>query len=1049
MKIIKGLAALTVLLGLVAGVPIALFALVGNPLERLPEVLQLLSRPDYGGIIFFSTILPIIGWALWAFFTLSVAIEIPSAVRGIKAPRIRGLGSMQGVAATLLAAVIALFGVVGPANAATFDTSSQSSHIVITAPQQAGGHTTDQAQAAAAAQKTDSPKTFTHIVESGDTLWGLAEKHLGDGLKYKQILDCNPGILDADEIYTGDQINIPVAQNAPAEKTQSKPAPKAETPETTTSEKSEPEHPAADTQDRSSAVENALSAPAPEPVQETPPPTQEQVSEDDSAMGDTFLQTTAGIGGLLAAGLLALIGKRRWHQRRLRKAGQRTSPVSAAAARTEREIRDVEDPITQEKIDQALRFLATWATENGTSLPKIFCLRASTGALTFYLSEPKDLPEPWAKEDDEGTVWSLHPTDVPTPEAYTDAPYPAMVTIGEDTKNAQILIDAEYIGALGIEDHHNGSSHHILTALAVELACSPWSEQLTISLCGVADDLPNALGTGRITSYASINDLLTMLQGRAADVRAAMQAAEVSTLHEARTLPGQSWMPEIVLLGVEPTDRQRHQLMDLVSQIPRLGIAAITAGFTLGDWKLSVDTEGYATLAPVGLMLKPQKITPEQQETIIELLAQSAAAAEDPEDGTSHAAGETPATVEDVVIHIHHTDAPPASGSSADELQAVPAQLHEGSVAEPAEELAADPELAVDNDDKSIEHPVAETPDIPLEAPAAAQDDEPVVPVQETELVEEAMLATVTHLADRGREKAKDDAELQPADNGMSPHQVPLGDLDPDATELLGLVSGDTTVIRLLGTVEVLNARGIEPTSPSTGKPAPGTTARCVGLLAYMALHPGATTEQYNEAFWPNTEVSGAKAAQNRNKLSNLTRAYLGQADDGTMLFPHARDERYRLDEQVLCDWTVFTRLIGDNIQTVSLPRLVAALRLVRGAPFEGIRPKNYLWNERNMTEMIEVISMAAHELVDRAMAKNDAQLARLGALVGRTVDPANEQAWRDAITAEHLAKDHSGVEEIVEKFHDYLGAFDEDFEPEDETQQLLNELREVGYHVA
>lgn len=1047
MKIIKGLAALTVLLGLVAGVPIALFALAGNPLERLPEVLELLSRPDYGGIIFFSTILPIIGWALWAFFTLSVAIEIPSAVRGIKAPRIKGLGSMQGVAATLLAAVIALFGVVGPANAATFDSSIQSSRIVITAPQQAGGHTADQAQAAAAAQKTDSPKTFTHTVESGDTLWGLAEKHLGDGLKYKQIQDCNPGILDADEIYTGDQISIPVAQNAPAEKTQPKPAPKAATPETTTSEKSEPEQLAVDTQDRSSAVENALSAPAAEPVQETQPPTQEQVSDDDSAMGDTFLQTTAGIGGLLAAGLLALIGKRRWHQRRLRKAGQRTSPVSAAAASTERELRDVEDPITQEKIDQALRYLATWATENGTSLPKIFCLRASTGALTFYLSEPQDLPEPWAKEDDEGTVWSLHPTDVPEPEAYTDAPYPAMVTIGEDTKDAQILIDAEYIGALGIEDHHNGSSHHILTALAVELACTPWSEQLTISLCGVADDLPEALGTGRVTSYATINELLTMLQGRAADVRAAMHAAGVSSLHEARTLPGQSWMPEIVLLGVEPTDRQRHQLMDLVGQIPRLGIAAITAGFTLGDWKLSVDTEGYATLAPVGLMIKPQKITPEQQEAIIELLAQSAAAAEDPEDGTSPtSAEEDRAAVEDVVIHIHHVEAP-SSGFDADGLQNVPIQPQDEPVAEPVEDLAT--ELPVTDDQENAEQPVAETPVVPLEAPGDSPDDEHAAPVEETEADEKPVLATVVHLDDRDLQETAGDAERQPADKGMSPLQVSLGSLDADATELLGMVSGDTTVIRLLGTVEVLNARGVEPTSPSTGKPAPGTTARCVGLLAYLALHPGATTEQYNEAFWPNTEVSGAKAAQNRNKLSNLTRAYLGQADDGTMLFPHARDERYRLDEQVLCDWTIFTRLIGDNVQTVSLPRLVAALRLVRGAPFEGIRPKNYLWNERNMTEMIEVISMAAHELVDRAMAKNDAQLARLGALVGRTVDPANEQAWRDAITAEHLAKDRSGVEEIVEKFHDYLGAFDEDSEPEDETQQLLNELREVGYRVA
>jgi len=164
------------------------------------------------------------------------------------------------------------------------------------------------------------------------------------------------------------------------------------------------------------------------------------------------------------------------------------------------------------------------------------------------------------------------------------------------------------------------------------------------------------------------------------------------------------------------------------------------------------------------------------------------------------------------------------------------------------------------------------------------------------------------------------------------------------------------------------------------------------------------------------------------------------------MLFPHARNERYSLDERVLCDWTIFTKLIGNNVYTVSMPRLIAALKLVRGAPFEGIRPKNYLWNTELQTEMIELITEAAHELVDRAMAMNNPKLARLGASVGRTVDPANEQAWRDALNAEYIAKNRNAVQEIADKLQDYLGAYGDDDESADETQELINQLREVGY---
>lgn len=1100
MKLVKGLSALIVLLGLIVGLPFALFAAAGNPLERLPEILQLASRPDYGLIITMSTILPLLGWGLWLYFLLSVFLEIPSALKGIHAPRIKGFGSAQGIAGALLAAVIGIFGVVGPANAATIDTS-MTTPTTISASQQAGQGNIDHQAATAAAQKTDTPETFKHTVKSGDTLWGLAEQHLGDGAKYKKILDCNPHITDADEIYAGTTLNIPKVKSS-APRTTPKSSHTAPPKEAVhdTSQDSTTKTTNNQEQQVDKDVADALSTPTPTQTPETSTQAQPDAVEtqeaqgpagqqaEDSFMGNHLLQTVTGIGGLLAAGLLTMIGRRRLHQRRIRTAGQRTTPVSDTAARTERELREVEDTVTQETIDTALRFLGSWATENGMSLPKIFCLRAATGNLTFYLSEATELPEPWVKDDIDGIVWSLNPEDVPTADEGTEAPYPAMVTLGEDTKNAQILVDAEYIGALGVEDHHNGTSHQILTALAVELACSPWSEQLTLSFCGVADELPEALGTGRISSYESIKELLTMLEGKAADVKTAMEAQGAQTMHEARATTGQSWMPEIVLLGIEPTDRQRHQLLNLVGQIPRLGIAAITAGFTMGDWKLGVDNEGYALLDPVGLTLKPQKIDHEQQQAIMELLAKSSLQPQVPNDGMSPDED----AAEEAVIELHAVPSATAiDAQGAPEALTDPTDQRAISDEKPDEHVT---DTRGETTEEAVEEAEKYDESTELTEPANARESE-TAPAETsgvetadnssetvgsteradngeltdgtgladgTEQVDDSALADVKAPVDSGAgesgepkpalEIVKDEAPAPVSADGMSPEVLndlddPDAVLDEQAQQLLTvLADGKAPILRLLGTVDLLNARGKMPTSPATGKESPGTEARCTSLLAYLAMNPGATTEQYNEAFWPGTQPSGAKGAQNRNKLANLTRDYLGQDADGTMLFPHARNERYSLDTRVLCDWDIFTKLIGNNVYTVSLPRLIAALKLVRGAPFDGIRPKNYLWNTALHTEMIELITEAAHELVDRAMASNNPKLARLGAQVGRTVDPANEQAWRDALNAEYIAKNRNAVQDIANKLQDYLGAYGDDDEPADETQELINQLREVGY---
>lgn len=49
-----------------------------------------------------------------------------------------------------------------------------------------------------------------HEVQKGDTLWAIAEKHLGNGAKYPEIFEANrPMLSDPDKIYPGQKLRIP------------------------------------------------------------------------------------------------------------------------------------------------------------------------------------------------------------------------------------------------------------------------------------------------------------------------------------------------------------------------------------------------------------------------------------------------------------------------------------------------------------------------------------------------------------------------------------------------------------------------------------------------------------------------------------------------------------------------------------------------------------------------------------------------------------------------------------------------------------------------
>lgn len=48
-----------------------------------------------------------------------------------------------------------------------------------------------------------------HVVQNGESLWGIAQETLGDGKRYKEILKLNKAIKDADDVVSGTRLKIP------------------------------------------------------------------------------------------------------------------------------------------------------------------------------------------------------------------------------------------------------------------------------------------------------------------------------------------------------------------------------------------------------------------------------------------------------------------------------------------------------------------------------------------------------------------------------------------------------------------------------------------------------------------------------------------------------------------------------------------------------------------------------------------------------------------------------------------------------------------------
>ncbi|SFT82600.1 DNA-binding transcriptional activator of the SARP family [Geodermatophilus amargosae] len=185
--------ALLVLVAGLVGVPVGLWRLGGAYLpEGLPtwaQVTAALSGPDTGAL--FLGLLVAVGWAAWALFALSVAVELVAQLRGLPPLRLPGLAAPQQLAGLLVAAVVGVGGaplLAGPALAGPPVVAEQPTEEPPPAP----------APAPEREQPAPAAAGPAYTVQPRDTLGRIAARHLGDWARFGEILELNRGRPQAD-----------------------------------------------------------------------------------------------------------------------------------------------------------------------------------------------------------------------------------------------------------------------------------------------------------------------------------------------------------------------------------------------------------------------------------------------------------------------------------------------------------------------------------------------------------------------------------------------------------------------------------------------------------------------------------------------------------------------------------------------------------------------------------------------------------------------------------------------------------------------------------
>lgn len=1033
------------ILALLAGVPVVLVAIGANPVpNRLPtwqQAWDALSSPDDGRLLL--VVFALLAWAAWLFLAVAVLVEIGSRLRGVSAPRLPGLTLPQGAARSLVSVAALLF--------TTLPITAQLANAAPPTPPISAGtspHATQTSQPNAAAAKATKAertapeqRTITHTVRPGETLWSIAEQHLGDGAHYKQIADLNyqhrqpdgAKLTNSHWIRPGWQLKVP--------------APDKPTPDQDSSK------------DKSSYTVK-------------PGDTLWKLADDKLGDGDRYVKIVQASRNLEQPG-----GDRLTDPDEIRPGWQLNIPAGPAA----------DSDAKNSRADRAPK-----ASNDRPSVPAPPSKQPQRPFQPPATTPPTTAPPSTPPASTPSATATQQPTQTtqPTAPAQTTATNPQQ-TSTEDDADDWVVRTAGGVGAvlavgvLGLvatrrraQQRRRGPGQTLPmpapAAAAAEQNLRVTADPLSVQTVDVAlrtlarscAEAGTALPVVRAARLTA--DQFDLYLDEPAELPAPWSGTADTTVWSidaagADTLPSNltdvpAPYPALVTIGHDLEgghvflDLEYLGVLHLAGDPQRTQeiIAAVTVELATSQWAddLQVTVVGAYPELEDALQTGRIRYLPSVGHVLDELTRRAdqdraALAADQTADlQKARVTGAAPDAWSPEIVIL----AGPITTRQRNQLEALIDQLPRVAIAalttdtrvgEWALELTDGDDLAVlspiglqlrpqriDDDAYSAildmitvteADPEPATTDQVEPEPTLddlnrlpATPDDPVTPDEHIEAVE-AVEA----------EPAKTAAPVPPAAEDETPATV---DEPPPAP-----------LIQVLGPVTLLHPGGTVEDSKRN---------RLLEFAAYLALNPGAAHTAIDDALWPNRKSD--ENLNTRNTATSKLRSWIGKTGDGEDYLPRHQSgggAGYRFLPAVRCDWDGWTELLPGGPMRAATEHLEQALQLVRGRPFDGAHPRRYAWAEPIRQRMISEIVDASYELARRRLMQGRWRAVEQAVVIGLALEPALERLWRLRILAAHESRNTAATKEAIARLLAITDELGGDLEPE--TANLLTAIQD------
>ncbi len=1074
---IRGLAALVTLLALVIGLPVLLYQLGGSPLpghiDGWSRIGRALAHRDSGWL--FLAAVRDVSWIAWAVFTVAVLAEAQAAVRGRAAPRLR-LGAVQGAAGRLVALALLTFG--GPAAALLASqpaalasvSAAAPAAVPVAAPQPpSAGHRAG----SPAPRGTGAPDPqvmsmgFYQVVtvRPGDCLWTIARRYLGDGDRFREIVQLNMGhemgggrkFTDPSVIWPGWVLQVPAhgghtgtaaggqagsgqagsgQASAPAARPPAGPARSganghgaAHGAHPSREHRYARPHPAADgspgaaatgTVTTSAAPTAATAPPATAPARSGPAASPRPASAP-GAISDALQLPPLAVfaAGMLAGGTVASLARLRHRQRQDRRRGRRIPlPADPAAVLAEQQIRAQQparavaglQPATT--LRAALAGLGASLVTTGQPLPEITGVRVFAEGLDVLLAAPAGEPPPapfTVPGGHQGLTWRLPlPPDALPPMLRADAgdPLPGLFTVGA-TQDGQLLVDLEHLRVTTVEGPAELAGQ-VLASAGAELAVSELAGWYDLVLVGFGE----IAGAGQRTTWCdSLDEALDLLAARAVTLRRRLGDADSADLRQLRIEQpdDEDWALTLMVSRTAPTPAQFSLLLDLCAE--PAGLAALVPGGTAVP-------EGHQAPASIELTAAPGE--PGGMTALVWPLGLQAWPRPLTEAGYA-AIGSVLATAE-LDGDVGPGDPPydgstwpprvPGSGPASDEVLA--ADEPDAGDPDPGEHAAPGAEGRAAANGRAAAADQAGAG----ESGAGGEDFAGELAASGARFQLSPVLIEETALPAAGEPFLRVAAEPVAAD------PVPPGAADPGAAD-----PGPALPSLRIGVLGSFTING----EPAALQPAQSQ------LVLALALNGRDGLSNPQLCYLLGADPDHPRPSDSLRQLIVRTRRQLGRAPGGREWIEHLGSGQYALHPEARFDWAEFDELAEAGIAGRDAACLRSALRLLRGQPFAGC---DYWWLDPALTETVRAqLVDAADLLAELELEAGDPPAAARAARTGLAGDAGAEQLWRALMRAEHAAGNSTGIREAWSRCLDAIAEIAADGQPHPQTTALYREL--------